>query len=171
MRFRPPLLPLALAGLAAAPAAGVDLFTASGAWTGEGRLATGVAAPLERGRCRVEITPAPATGTVDVIGSCAVAAGLSEISLKLVRGPGGAVNAGVWSAATGQVLQYSGTETPDRIALVATTPLLVDGAAYDTRVDVTRPDAASFAFRQLLRPAGADAWRVVAEMTYRPTGN
>ena len=154
--------------LVAGPAAAADLFSASGPWIGEGRLATGAAAPLERGRCRVDITPDPGGAAVDVIGTCAVAAGMSDISLKLVRGSGGAVNAGVWSAATGQVLQYTGTGSDDAIALASTTPLVVDAVAYETRVDVTAPDPESFAFRQLLRAEGEDAWRLVAEMTYRP---
>lgn len=161
---------LCLACLLAAPAAGAELFSATGAWQGEGRLATGATAPLERGRCRVEITPGEGGGAVDVIGTCAVAAGMSDISLKLVRGQGGTVNAGVWSAATGQVLQYAGTETAEGIALVSTSPLVLDAVAYETRVDVTAPDTESFAFRQLLRAEGDAAWRLVAEMTYRPAG-
>ncbi len=153
---------------AAGPAAGAELFSVTGPWQGEGRLATGATAPLERGRCRVEITPDANGGEVDVIGTCAVAAGMSDISMKLVRGPGGAVNAGVWSAATGQTVQYSGRETADRIALVSTTALVVDAVAYETRVDVTAADAESFAFRQLMRAEGEEAWRLVAEITYRP---
>lgn len=166
--MRPPVLLLAL--IAAAPAVGAELFDVAGAWVGEGRLATAADAPLERGRCRVAVTPRADGGEVDVTGTCAVAAGMSEISLKLVRGPGGAVNAGVWSAATRQTVQYAGTETDEGIALVSTSPLDVDGVAYETRVDVTAPDAGSFALRQLLRPEGEAAWRLVAEMTYRPAG-
>lgn len=156
--------------LAAAPAAASDLFSAAGPWIGEGRLATGATQPLERGRCRVEITPGADGDTLDVIGNCAVAAGISEISLKLVRDAGGAVQAGVWSAATGQVLQYTGRETGDVVALVSTTPLVVGEVAYDTRVDVTAPGADGFAFRQLMRAAGEARWRLVAEMDYRPAG-
>lgn len=164
------VMALGLAAQAGGPALAADLFEASGAWVGEGRLATGVAAPLERGRCRVEVTPAPEAGAVDLVGTCAVAAGLSDISLKLVRGAGDRINAGAWSAATGAVVQYAGVETAEGIALAATTPLVVDGTRYETRVDVTRPDADSFAVRQLLRAEGDDAWRLVAEMTYRPAG-
>ncbi len=153
----------------AGPATGADLFSVSGPWLGEGRLATGAKAPLERGRCRVEVTPRETGGEVDVIGTCAVAAGMSDISMKLVRGAGGAINAGVWSAATGQTVQYSGRETADRIEMVSTTALVVDALAYETRVDVTAPDAESFAFRQLMRAEGDEAWRLVVEMTYRPT--
>ncbi len=160
---------LLMAMIAAGPAAGADLFAASGAWQGEGRLATGATKPLERGRCRVEITPDAAGGEVDVIGTCAVAAGMSDISMKLVRGSGGAVNAGVWSAATGQTVQYSGRETAERIEMVSTTSLMVDDVAYETRVDVTTADTESFAFRQLMRAQGDEAWRLVVEMTYRPT--
>ncbi len=158
------------AGLAAGPAPAAELFSATGFWQGEGRLATGATAPLERGRCRVEITPDQGAGAVDVIGTCAVAAGLSDISLKILREPGGAVRAGVWSAATGQVVQYAGREAAEGLELTSTTPLVVDEIAYETRVDVTAPDPASFGFRQLLRAEGETAWRLVAEMTYRPVG-
>lgn len=162
------LLAILPAMIVAGPAAGADLFSVTGPWKGEGRLATGANAPLERGRCQVEITPDAGGGAVDVIGTCAVAAGMSDISMKLVRGTGGAVNAGVWSAATGQIVQYSGRETVDRIELVSTTTLVISDVAYETRVDVTAPAAESFAFRQLMRAEGDDAWRVVVEMTYRP---
>lgn len=161
---------LFIALLVAAPASAAELFSAEGAWVGEGRLATGTHAPLERGRCRVEITPDPTGDVVDVIGTCAVAAGMSDISLKLVRSGGGAVNAGVWSAATGQTVQYSGTETAGEIALGSTTPLVVDDVAYETRVEVNAPGPAAFDFRQLLRAEGEEAWRLVAEMSYRPEG-
>ncbi|MCB1337728.1 MAG: hypothetical protein KDK10_09870 [Maritimibacter sp.] len=168
--IRPAARLAVLATLAAAPAGAAELFSAEGAWLGEGQLATGARAPLERGRCRVEITPGATGAEVDVIGTCAVAAGMSDISLKLVRDGAGAVQAGVWSAATGQTVQYAGTETAGAIALASTTPLVVDGVAYDTRVDVSAPEGGTFDFRQLLRAEGEEAWRLVAEMSYRPAG-
>ena len=165
------LLPVFMLLLVApAPSMAVDLFAATGAWQGEGRLATGPEAPLVRGRCRVEITPDPGAGALDLVGRCAVAAGMSDISVKLVRTPGGAVRAGVWSAATGQTVQYAGAESGAKIALTAAAPLDLDGRIYESRVEVTAPDGPSFAVRQLLRASGETAWRVVAEMTYRPAG-
>jgi len=97
-----------------------------------------------------------------------VAAGRSEISLKLLRGPEGAVNAGVWSAATGQTVQYAGRETAERIALAATSPLALDGVKYEARIDVAASDPERFTLRQLMRAEGDAAWRLVAEMIYRP---
>jgi len=80
------------------------------------------------------------------------------------------VNAGVWSAATGQTVQYSGTETDDMIDMSSTTELLIDDKPYDSQVRVTAPDADSFAIRQILRAKGADTWRLVVQMTYRKAG-
>lgn len=154
----------------AAPAGATELFTANGAWTGEGRIATGPQAPLERGRCRVEIAPEPSGRDVSITGQCAVAAGLSDISLRLVRGDGGRVNAGFWSAATGETVQFAGTETETTIALAATAPVTRDETAYETRVEVSAPDADGFTLRQLLREEGETAWRLVVEMAYRPSG-
>jgi len=162
------LLLAALLALAT-PASATELFSAAGAWTGEGRIATSPTAPLERGRCRVQIAPTAGTD-VSITGQCAVAAGLSEISLRLVRGAGGKVNAGFWSAATDQTVQFAGTETDDTITLAATTPVIVDDIAYDTRVDVAVPDGTSFTLRQMLRAPGEEAWRLVVDMAYRPSG-
>lgn len=154
--------------LSATSISAADLFSSDGAWLGEGQMATGVAAPLERGRCRVEVTQSEeAAGDVSVTGFCAVAAGKSDISLRVVRGENGKVNAGFWSAATGQTIQLSGTETPDQIELSSTTALVVDDAPYETQVRVTAPDDDSFEIRQILRGEGEEKWRLVAQMTYR----
>jgi len=154
----------------ASPAAATEIFEAEGAWVGEGLLATGAEAPLERGRCRVEIAPEPGGRDVSVTGSCAVAAGVSDISLRIVRAAGAGVNAGFWSAATGQTVQFSGTETDAAIELNSTTVLMVDETPYESRVSVSAPDETSFAIRQLLRAEGAEAWRLVVDMTYRKAG-
>ncbi len=144
-----------------------EFFTTTGTWMGDGQMATGAEAPVERGRCRVEIKPAEdAPGDVSVTGNCAVAAGKSDISLRVVRAGPGKVNAGFWSAATGQTIQLSGTETPDQIDLSSTTPLIVDDKAYETQLRVTVPDDESFVIRQILRGEGEETWRLVAEMTY-----
>lgn len=165
-------LPLAFGALTgvlstfAAPALAVDIFAADGAWIGQGQIATGAVAPLERGRCKVSIAPASAGSEVSITGKCAVSAGASNISMKVVRGAGGKVSAGVWSAATGQTVQLSGVERAGDIRLTSTSPLDVEGQAYETRVDVVAPDAAHFSIRQLLRPVGETAWRLVVDMTY-----
>lgn len=160
----------AAAVLFALPANATEIFEAEGAWVGEGQLATGAEAPLERGRCKVNIKPAEGNNDVSVTGTCAVAVGLSDISIRLVRS-GGRVNAGVWSAATGQTVQYSGTETDDMIDMTSTTELMIDDKPYDSQVRVTAPDANSFAIRQILRAKGADAWRLVVQMTYTKAGS
>jgi hypothetical protein len=158
------LLPLA------SPATATELFAAAGDWAGEGRIAIGPAAPLERGRCRIEIAPDPAGQDVSITGRCAVAAGLSDISLRLLRGQGGRVNAGIWSAATGQIVQFAGTETAESITLAATAPVLLDGVGYEARVELVAPEADGFTLRQLLRGEGETAWRLVVDMAYRPAG-
>jgi hypothetical protein len=154
----------------ASPAAATEIFEAEGAWVGEGLLATGAEAPLERGRCRVEIAPDPEQRDVSVTGSCAVAAGVSDISLRILRSGDARVNAGFWSAATGQTVQFSGTEIGTAIEMQSTTVLMVDETPYESRVSVSAPDAESFAIRQLLRAEGAEAWRLVVDMTYRKAG-
>jgi hypothetical protein len=155
-----------LLGLAS-PAAAAEIFEAEGAWVGEGLLSTGAEAPLERGRCRVEIAPEPDGRDVSVTGSCAVAVGISDISLRIVRSGSGRVNAGFWSAATGQTVQFSGTETDAMIEMGSTTALTVGETPYESRVSVSAPDESSFTIRQLLRAEGAEAWRLVVDMTYR----
>lgn len=163
----PALTIAALTFAAVSPAGAAELFSAGG-WIGEGRIATGPAAALERGRCRVQIKPDDAGRDVSITGQCAVAVGLSDVSLRVLRGPGGKVNAGVWTAATGQNVQFSGQETKDRIVMAATTPVIDDGIAYETRVEVAALPAAGFSLRQLMRAEGATAWRLVVDMDYRP---
>lgn len=153
----------------AAPATATELFSAAGAWTGEGRIATSPDAPLERGRCRVQIAPDSSGRDVSITGQCAVAAGLSDISLRLVRGAAGRVNAGFWSAATGQTVQFAGTETEGTITLAATAPVTVDSISYETRVEVQAPEPGGFTLRQMIRTPGAEAWRLVVDMAYSPS--
>lgn len=155
---------------AAMPATATDLFEAVGAWQGEGRIATGPRAPLEKGRCKVEVTPAPGGQDVSITGRCAVAAGLSDVSMRLVRGAGGKVNAGFWSAASGQTVQFSGTETAETIIMQATSALMVDEAAYESRVEVAVPGGDGFTIRQMVRGEGEEAWRLVLDMAYLPAG-
>jgi len=62
------VLVLAAAALFAQPASATEIFEAEGAWVGEGQLATGAEAPLERGRCKVDSRTFPS-------GSCVQAAG------------------------------------------------------------------------------------------------
>ncbi|MEJ2036615.1 MAG: hypothetical protein P8X69_11400 [Maritimibacter sp.] len=162
---------LCLALISGAPAYAADLFNADGKWLGEGQMSTGVRAPLERGRCQVEVAPsegvdAAAGGDVNVIGFCAVAAGKSDISLRLVRYGDGGVNAGFWSAATGQTIQLAGQETPEQIEMISTTALIVDDEPFETQVRVIAPDEDSFQIRQIMRAEGEEKWRLVAEMTY-----
>lgn len=154
----------------AQPLRATELFSAAGDWVGEGRLAISPTAPLERGRCRVTISPDAAKRDVSITGQCAVAAGLSQISLRLVRGEDGRVQAGVWTGATGQTVQFAGRESATTITMEATAPVLQDGVSYEARVEVTAPARGSFSMRQLMRGAGEAAWRLVAEMDYRPGG-
>lgn len=155
----------------AAPAGATDLFDARGAWAGEGRIATSPEAPLERGRCRVEITPSADQRDVSITGRCAVAAGLSNISLRLVRRGDGSVNAGVWAAATGETVQFSGTESGARIVMQSRDAVVVDGVSYQARVEVDAPRGrAGFTLRQMLRSGADGPWRLVADMAYLPTG-
>lgn len=163
--------PLALAALSfAAPAAATDIFAASGSWLGEGRLATGAEAPLQRGRCKVQVEPLAGGTDVSVTGTCVVAAGGSEISLRVVRSGSGKLNAGFWSAATNQTVQFSGIETGSAMRLVSTTPLTVEDKTYESMVEVEAPEPEGFVLRQMLREPGAEAWRLVVDMTYRQSG-
>lgn len=151
-----------------APASATEMFVAAGTWRGDGRIATAPRAPLERGRCQVEIAPEAGGGDVSITGRCAVAAGQSDISLRLVRGAGGEVRAGFWSAATGQIVQFAGTETDSDIVLMSTVEFEMNGTAYQSRVEVSAPAADGFSIRQMLRAEGEEAWRLVVDMAYRP---
>jgi len=156
--------------LLASPALATEIFEAEGNWLGEGQLATGPTAPLEHGRCRVEIKPQAGNADVSIIGSCAVAGGLSDISMRVVRSGGGAVNAGFWSAATGQTVQYRGRETAEMIEMESSTDLVLDDVIYESRVSVAAPGPGAFSIRQFLRAEGESAWRLVVDMSYRPAG-
>ncbi len=80
---------------------------------------------------------------------------------------GGRVNAGFWSAATGQVVQLAGKERGAQIALTSTTDLMVDDAPFESRVTVREAEGEAFTIEQLMRPAGAEKWRMVMDMTFR----
>lgn len=150
----------------ALPAGAADLFAVAGDWVGEGSLSTGADKPMERGRCKVGVEQAEGAGDVAVKGKCVVAAGASDISLRLVRGENGKVRAGFWTAATDQTVQLAGSETAELIELFSTEPLMVDEKPYETWVKIMAPDAGSFTIQQMLRPEGAETWRMVVDMTY-----
>ncbi len=161
-----PIFAATLVGFLATPGLAADLFGVTGNWVGEGSLSTGADKPMERARCKVGVEHAEAGDDVAVKGKCVIAAGASDISLRLVRGEDGQVRAGFWSAATDQTVQLAGTEAADGIDLYSTSPLMVNDAAYQTWVKITAPDDASFAIQQMLRVEGAEAWRMVVDMTY-----
>lgn len=165
-----PILAAVLLGLLATPGIAADLFGVTGNWVGDGGLSTGADKPMERGRCKVGVKQAAAGGDVALKGKCVVAAGASDISLRLVRGENGRVSAGFWSAATDQIVQLSGDEAGGAIELFSTSPLMVDDTRYETWVKITAPDDASFAIQQMLRAEGAEAWRMVVDMTYTRAG-
>jgi hypothetical protein len=165
-----PILAAAVLGHLATPVSAADLFGVTGNWVGEGSLSTGADRPMERGRCKVGVEQAEAGDDVAVKGKCVVAAGASDISLRVVRGEDGKVSAGFWSAATDQIVQLSGDEAGGAIDLFSTSPLMVDDTAYETWVKITAPDDASFAIQQMLRAEGAEAWRMVVDMTYTRAG-
>ena len=167
--MKTPLLAALFVALAL-PAGAADLFAVTGDWVGEGGLSTGADKPMERGRCKVGVARAEAAGDVAVKGKCVVAAGASDISLRLLRGENGKVRAGFWTAATDQTVQLTGTETGELIELYSTEPLMVDDRPYETWVKITAPDDASFAIQQMLRAEGAEAWRMVVDMTYTRAG-
>lgn len=164
-----PMLAAAFITLAL-PAGAADLFAVTGDWVGEGSLSTGADRPMERGRCKVGVEQAQAAGDVAVKGKCVVAAGASDISLRLLRGENGTVRAGFWTAATDQIVQLVGDETGDLIELFSTEPLMVDEKPYETWVKIMAPDATSFAIQQMLRPEGTETWRMVVDMTYSQAG-
>lgn len=162
-----PLFLILAAILAATPAGAADLFAAAGRWVGTGSLATAVDRPMQPARCEVTVEQKADGADVSVTGRCVVGAGASEVSFRVVRDQPGQLRGAMWSAAMGEVLQLSGTEAPGALDMLATTPWVVDGAGYETRITVREPDAESFAIRQLVRGEGEQAWRLLADMTYR----
>jgi hypothetical protein len=105
---------------------------------------------------------------VSVTGRCIVSAGGSDISFRVVRGGRGSVRGAMWSAATDEIIQLSGSETSGALDMRATAPWVVDGKSYETMITVREPDAESFAIRQMVRADQGEPWRVIVDMTYRP---
>ena len=168
MSLRPlALLAAAWIGAAPAPAPAADLFGAEGRWVGSGSLATTVTRPMQPARCEVDVEQKADAVDVSVTGRCVVGIGGSNISMRIVRGDGRDVRGAMWSEATGETLQLSGTGEAGAVTLLATSPWVVDGVSYETMITVNEPDAASFATRQMVRGPGETAWRVIVDMTYR----
>lgn len=147
------------------PAHATDIFSVQGAWTGSGLLPTGAETPLQPGRCQFNIVPKPDGDDVSVTGNCFVSVAVSDVSMRIVRRSGGRVNAGFWTAAAGQTVQYSGTSSATTIDMASTTDLVLDDKPYESQVRVSTPDAGSLAIRVLLRAPGAEAWRLFADIT------
>ena len=160
-----PILGLALFG--PPPVLAADLFSAEGLWVGTGSLATRVERPMQPARCEVDVEQKSEGADVSVTGRCVLGAGGSNISMRIVRDGSGGVRGAMWSAATGETLQLSGSEIAGAVNMTATAPWVVDGVSYETMITVREPDATSFATRQLVRGPDETAWRVIVDMTYR----
>ncbi|MCI2398943.1 hypothetical protein [Aliiroseovarius subalbicans] len=167
MTIRIRILALTLALLApAARAEDATLFTATGAWQGEGRIAPSATAPLERGRCRVDVSQSADATQADVIGKCVVAGGASNVSMRFVKGAGTSVRAGVWSAATDKTVQFAGRSDATGLAMTSLEPIEVDGVTYEARVDVDFTGNDAFTLKQILREPGDDGWRLIVDMSF-----
>ncbi|GGD39396.1 hypothetical protein [Sinisalibacter lacisalsi] len=155
------------ASLGAGPAQAADLFAAVGGWIGSGSLATTVERPMQPARCEVDVEPKAPGTDVSVTGKCLVSIGGSDISFRILRAGEGRVRGAMWSAATDEVLQLTGSEKDGAVDMRATTPLVENGRRYETMITVREPDAESFAIRQMVRADEAEPWRVIVDMTYR----
>ena len=156
-----------LAAVIAAPVQAADLFDAEGRWIGNGSLSTKVTRPMQPARCEVNVEQKSDSTDISVTGRCAVGGGGSNISFRAVRDGSGRVRGAMWSAATGDTVQLSGSETGSGVDMHAPSAWVVDGVSYETRVTVREPDADSFAIRQMVRGPDETAWRVIVDLTYR----
>ena len=156
------------AAVLAAPVQAADLFEAEGPWIGNGSLATKVTRPMQPARCEVNVEQKSDGTDISVTGRCAVGGGGSNISFRAVRDGSDRVRGAMWSAATDEILQLSGSEKSGAVDMRATAPWVVDGKSYETMITVREPDAESFAIRQMVRAGQGEPWRVIVDMTYRP---
>ena len=160
---------LALAACAAltSPSAGASpLFSASGEWTGTGRIAPNVEFRMERALCRIEVKQTPGEDDVSISGRCAVAGGARKISMRYVKQPNGAVRAGFWSPSENLSVQYGGSETTDTVTLQALEPVAFDGEFYNSRVTMAFLSETEFTFEQIVQKQGVDHWVRVVDMRF-----
>lgn len=162
---------LAVAFGLALPAHATEIFDVEGSWIGEGVLPIGPDAPLQPGRCEIDVKPKEDGNDVSITGKCFVDLALvfSDISIRVVRAPGGKVNAGFWAAVTGQTIQLSGVESATEANMVSTTDMTLNKKNYDVHLRLSSSDAENFAIRALVRPKGDEGWRRFAEISFRRT--
>ncbi len=162
---------IVLAGgvLLASAANASPIFEAFGNWTGEGRVVTAVNAPLERGRCKLDIDPAAAGRDISLTGKCVVAGGASQVAIRIIGDGTNRVRAGFWTAATDQTIQMRGTDNEQEVVLRSIDPVVLDDIAYDSQVVLRFPDAESFSIEQSLRGPDSADWRLVVDMTFHKT--
>lgn len=156
----------------AAPAHATELFETKGTWVGKGVLPVGVEAPLQPGKCSINIAPEPNGNDVSVTGHCFIEMLFvtTDISIRIVRSSGGQMRAGFWVSALGQTVQLAGVESSNAIHLGSKTHLMLAEKPYESNIRLSNPDADRFEIRVLLRDEGAEAWRKFAEISFRRSG-
>ncbi len=148
-----------------------SLFSLSGDWEGDGKIAARAETELEPGRCKLHIASEPATLRSDVTGKCAVAGGAARLSMRFEQGPNKTIRAGIWSEATEQIVQFRGEFGPDETRLNADTPIPVDGQFYDAEILITIETPETFSLRQSLRVHGEEQWHPVIELSFEREGD
>jgi hypothetical protein len=156
----------AVVAVLAAPAAASSLFSLSGAFTGNGRIAPDVESAMERSRCRIEVVPAAGGDDISITGRCVLTAGAADISMRFVRGGGSTVRAGVKSPSSGETIQFAGRENGETLRLQTVGPIDVDGVAYTSIVRLDFASESRFSLEQVVREAGQDSWLRVVDMTF-----
>ncbi len=143
------------------------LFSASGKWVGEGRIAPKVDQAMERARCQIEVEPKPSESDVNISGRCAVAGGSRSISMRYVKQPSGNLRAGFWSPTDEISVQYGGTETDDTVTLQTLESIDFDGILYKSRVTMVFESDTEFTFEQIVQKQGADRWVRIVDMRFQ----
>jgi len=165
--MRTELAMAAFIALASVSAEASPLFSASGAWVGDGRIAPKVDQPMERGRCQIEVKPKPGESDVSISGRCALAGGSRNISMRYVKQPSGNVRAGFWSPSDEISVQYGGVETDDTVTLQTLEPIDFEGSMYKSRVTMVFESDTAFTFEQIVQKEGAERWVRIVDMRFQ----
>lgn len=130
-----------------------------GTWTGQGAIAAGYETTARTARCRVEVRQEDAANSLEIHATCATTAGRRAFTLRALFDDDTQVRAAVRANGTAETTQYAGTGTETGMELSATSPILLDGAYYQSRLRIDLLDDTRFRILHWLQPESADSAR------------
>lgn len=142
----------------------VDLV---GDWMASGRVVAHPNAPLERSRCRVNVSSGSNGRQLTVQGRCAIAAGAAHVTMTVVDRQDGTIGGSVTLSTLEGPVQLTGNRNGDVISLTTQTAMLFEGQHYWSRLDITLEGATRFSLKEWTAVQSTSDWQLTRDLLFQ----